>query len=155
MKIYNYHPETNLFICESIADESPLEPGIFLIPAYATTIKPPELQEGKTLHFENNEWVFKDIPEEVPEPVKPITEQDLNIVTMRQARLALHQVGLLSQVESAISAIENTIEQEEVKIEWEYSTILNRNHPWVQKLATTLGLNDTSLTDLFKHASQL
>lgn len=42
MKIYNFHPVSGDFIQESIADESPLEPGVYLIPAHSTTIAPPE-----------------------------------------------------------------------------------------------------------------
>ena len=59
MKIYNYHPITKEFLSESTADESPLEPGVFLIPANATRIIPPEIGENQTAVFENNEWVIK------------------------------------------------------------------------------------------------
>jgi hypothetical protein len=56
MEIYNYHPEYKHFSEVSIADESPLEPGVFLIPAYATNIKPPEVSESKIQVFNDNEW---------------------------------------------------------------------------------------------------
>ena len=73
MKIYNYTFDTGLYIGESLADESPLEPGKFLIPAHATTIAPPNAQDGKTINFENGAWVINDIPviesEPEPEPV--------------------------------------------------------------------------------------
>ena len=61
MKIYNYEFDTGLYIGESLADESPLEPDKFLIPAYATTIAPPNAQDGKTINFENGAWVINDI----------------------------------------------------------------------------------------------
>jgi len=41
MKIYNYDKETFEYVGTEIADESPLEPGTFLIPANSTTIKVP------------------------------------------------------------------------------------------------------------------
>ena len=56
MEIWNYHPETLELLSKSLADESPLETGVWHIPAYATTIEPPALKEGKTLIFNNNEW---------------------------------------------------------------------------------------------------
>jgi len=33
MKTYNYASDTGIFYAEGIADESPLEPGVFLVPA--------------------------------------------------------------------------------------------------------------------------
>lgn len=74
MKIYNYSQDTGIYIGESIADESPLEAGVYLIPANATTISPPAQQEGKTVNFENGKWTFKNIvvSEEVSNP-SPLT----------------------------------------------------------------------------------
>jgi len=56
MKIYNYHSKYKNFILESIADESPLEPGIFLIPAYATDIKPPICESNQIQIFNGISW---------------------------------------------------------------------------------------------------
>ena len=56
MEIYNYHPEYKHLTGVSIADESPLEPGVFLIPAYATDIKAPQYGEGFIPVFEDNQW---------------------------------------------------------------------------------------------------
>ena len=41
MQIYNYDADTGIYTNEGVADESPLEPGVYLIPAHATTIEPP------------------------------------------------------------------------------------------------------------------
>jgi hypothetical protein len=56
MKVYNYHPDYKYYLGFSKADESPLEPGVFLIPANATEKKPPEPQIDKVHIFVNNEW---------------------------------------------------------------------------------------------------
>ncbi len=56
MKIYNYHPLYNYFVSCTEADESPLEPGVFLIPAYATTIEPPSFESTEIPIFIENNW---------------------------------------------------------------------------------------------------
>jgi hypothetical protein len=56
MKIYNYHQELKYFIGEDYAFESPLEPGIFLIPAHATDIKPPQCGLREIQIFNGTSW---------------------------------------------------------------------------------------------------
>ena len=56
MKIYNYHSEYKYFINTSIADESPLEPGVFLIPAHSTTIEPPTCESNQIQIFNGTSW---------------------------------------------------------------------------------------------------
>lgn len=56
MLIYNYHSIYQHFTGESPADESPLEPGVWLIPAYATNIKPPKCEKNQIQVFNGNSW---------------------------------------------------------------------------------------------------
>jgi hypothetical protein len=56
MKIYNYHLEYKTYTGSSLADESPLEPGVFLIPAYATQLKPPSFSENQIPVFNGTSW---------------------------------------------------------------------------------------------------
>jgi len=56
MKIYNYHSDYKYFYSESEADESPLEPGAFLIPAYATDIEPPTCELNQIQIFNGTSW---------------------------------------------------------------------------------------------------
>lgn len=58
MNIYNYDLNTYEYICMSVADESPLEPNIYLLPAYSTKIKPPETLVNETAVFSEskNKW---------------------------------------------------------------------------------------------------
>lgn len=91
-------------------------------------------------------------PEWRPLPEEPT---GVRVVSMRQARLALLQAGLLSQVEAAIAAIEDAGQRQAVQIEWEYAAEVNREHPWVQSLATALGLTEVQLDDLFTLAATL
>lgn len=78
MKIYNYHPETFVYIGDSIADESPLEPGIFLIPSCSTTVEPLPNKQGNCVVFDvgQNLWFYREIIEPVQEEI-PLTYEDL------------------------------------------------------------------------------
>jgi hypothetical protein len=60
MKIYHYHPEHKHYLGSSDADPSPLEPGVYLIPAHATDTEPPEPQEGKVPLFNGTSWSIVD-----------------------------------------------------------------------------------------------
>ncbi|WP_287496923.1 hypothetical protein [Pandoraea sp. CB10b_02] len=57
--IYNYHPQTGEFINEMPADESPLEPGVILLPAFATTAKPPKTAAREVAVFAGGQWQAK------------------------------------------------------------------------------------------------
>lgn len=59
MKIYNYNNITGEYLFESDARISPLD-GLPLIPAGATSIKPPETSEKKAIIFNGNSWDLVD-----------------------------------------------------------------------------------------------
>lgn len=56
MQIYHYHQVTGEFTQAGIADESPLEPGVFLIPACATLIAPPPFGSNEKAMFNGSAW---------------------------------------------------------------------------------------------------
>jgi hypothetical protein len=68
MRIYNYHFQTGEFTGEDDADPDLLEPGAFIIPAYATTKAPPELETGQRAVFdrERDDWVADSGPPPTP-----------------------------------------------------------------------------------------
>lgn len=86
-----------------------------------------------------------------PAPPKPVPQS----VTMRQARLALLQYNLLSQVDTAISNIEDEFEREQAKITWEYSTEVQRSHPMIENLGEQFRITTEQLDELFILASTL
>ena len=85
-------------------------------------------------------------PEPYVAPPTPIP----SIVSMRQARLALLQNGLLNDVNTAIAA-----GTEADKITWEYATEVLRTDALVTNMANDLGLTDAQLDGLFTLASTL
>lgn len=76
MNIYHYTPGTNVFHSIGVADESPLEPGVYLVPANATTVAPPELGESEIAVFNNGAWQIEILPPPPPEP-EPGPEPEL------------------------------------------------------------------------------
>lgn len=87
-------------------------------------------------------------------PIGPYVEPVPQVVSMRQARLALLQQNLLSQVDAAIDSLPSP-SREQAQIEWEYSTEVRRNSPWVIELTPALGLTSEQMDDLFKLAATL
>lgn len=69
-------------------------------------------------------------------------------VTMRQARLALLGAGLLDDVEAALEAFPG-VDGQAARIEWNYSSEVHRNKPFVQLLGAQLGLTSEELDNLF------
>ena len=61
--IYNYDPITRIFTGEAQADESPLEPGVYLIPAHATTIELPTVADGKVARWRVDDRMWEVIPD--------------------------------------------------------------------------------------------
>lgn len=79
MTIYHFHPQNGLLVGASEADASPLAPGEFIIPAFATLTEPPAPEEGKNRAWNGSAWVMQDIPpapepEPEPEPTAPTVE---------------------------------------------------------------------------------
>ena len=77
------------------------------------------------------------------------------VVTMRQARRALLDAGLLDQVDAAIAAIADATERRQAEIDWEYATTVERLWPWVQTLEAALGLTAEAMDGLFELAATL
>ena len=85
------------------------------------------------------------------ELAQQIEDAKPKVVTMRQARLALLQSGLLSTIETAIT----NGTDEAMKIEWEYATEVRRDWDSLIALTTELGLTSLQLDDLFILADTL
>ena len=154
MLIYHYHPVTGVFLGQSLADESPLEPGVFLVPAYATATPPPETGNGEYACWENDAWSVK--IEETIDP-DPEPEEELSVpvsITPRQGMIMLSRAGLLAPVNAAIDAIGGQ-SGEEARIDFERATEWRRDWPLLNAIAGGIGLTSAQVDDLFIAASQI
>ncbi|KRE22563.1 hypothetical protein ASE66_25570 [Bosea sp. Root483D1] len=61
------------FVGQVTADESPLEPGVFLIPAGCVAATPPVVEEGQSARWDGVGWV---VVEPAPPPEPPPTTVD-------------------------------------------------------------------------------
>ena len=89
-----------------------------------------------------------------PDPAPVVAPGVPQVVTMRQARLALLGAGLLPLVDDAINALPDP-PRTAARIELEYSSEVHRDKPFVQMLGAALGLTGEQLDNLFTQAAQL
>ena len=88
----------------------------------------------------------------VPPPFPPVPV--ITSVEMRQARLALLEQGLLTQVNNAVATMPGELGNK-ARIEWEFSKAVRRDKPLVQVVAASLGLTSQQIDDLFALAATL
>lgn len=109
MKIYHYDPVTNVFIGEGEADPSPLEPGKFLIPAYATEVAVPKIPAGMEAVWDGSKWFTQNIPEPVP-PVPPEPTPEEKIQECKQLASILLSQTDWTQMADVAPTLENKSE---------------------------------------------
>lgn len=120
------------------------------------------LQDGKTASRTlSNGSLESSLISAIPEdelatalPADTMVPQIPASVTMRQARLALLQSGLLATVNAAVAAMPG-IEGDAARIEWEFSGTVERSRPLLKSLSTALGLTEAQLDGLFTLAATL
>ncbi len=75
-------------------------------------------------------------------------------VSMRQARLALLEAGLLDGVQAALDAITDAQQRRAAQIEWDSAQEVQYDSPLTQLLAGALRLGDEQLRALFARARE-
>ncbi len=106
--------------------------------------------------FDNDEYVARIGETYIPEVgfifvSKAVPTIIPKSITMRQARLALLAVNLLATVAEAIA----TGTDEVLKVEWEYASEVRRDWVNLINMATSLGMTEEQLDDLFIKGSKL
>jgi|694.fasta_scaffold00202_67 hypothetical protein len=75
-------------------------------------------------------------------------------ISARQIRMWLVKNGYsLAQVEAQIESIEDPLQRDLIRVEWEYAPYIERNHPWLVPLAQSLGLSEQQIDQAFIEAS--
>lgn len=122
------------------------------IPPYHTFEPPPE-QEGYHAVMRGG-WIL------VEGPIPPDPQPQIDLINFRfslacspfQGRMALSNANYLNQVEAIIND-PNT--PKETKIAWEYAIEWKRMSPMIVNLASTLGMTDEEVDQLFRDAQQI
>ena len=108
MQIYNFRSETGDYVGAGIADESPLETGVFLIPANATKIQPPVFDAlTHTCRFYNGAWNVAAIPEPEPEPADPVPDPRIAELKSELAALDIKRIRPTAEGDTAYLATLN------------------------------------------------
>jgi hypothetical protein len=100
------------------------------------------------------EWVNGNIVWTVPLPPQLPQNPVPQVISMRQARLALYQGGYLDMVNTVVAAIPGP-EGDAARITWEFASDVDRNHPLVSFMASSLPLTDEQVDNLFILAATL
>ncbi|SMD18091.1 hypothetical protein [Rhizobium sp. RU36D] len=155
MLIHHYHPLSGEFICSSTADKSPLEPGVFLIPAHATKATPPVVAVGYLRVFRNGVWGY--VPETEPdtpptpepEPVDPLTAPLSRLAFW----LAAAEIGVTkSGIRSRIDAIPDDLARLQAIAYLDDAQIYRRNDPLLTSMAEAEGIAASELDSLWAWA---
>ena len=83
-------------------------------------------------------WKLVEIPKEVPQEITPL-----------QSKLQLLEIGLLDEVEALVTA------DRKVQLYWEYASVIERDNEILLMMATSLGMTEEQLDDLFIKANKL
>lgn len=96
-----------------------------------------------------NGWIWDGVVATEP-MIETLPIQVPQQVSMRQARLALLDAGLLDDVEAIIAAAGRA-----AQIEWEYAATVGRNHPVIAIVQQQQGMTDSQIDSLFTNAAAL
>lgn len=136
MTIYHYNSDTGEFVGSSEAEESPREPGVFLIPLHATIEPAPEIPEGKRAIFSDDHWTLEDIPTPGPEPEQEPEPEPESPMTME--RFALLQ-GYTAFDLLNLSDIERNLEAQNIPLPEKSSAV----REWVNSVRVAFLTNQT------------
>lgn len=119
------------------------DPFMVFVPSYAQQFEEVDESCCVGMILEDGVWISAPV-------IIPIPQE----ITMRQARLALLDIDLLANVQTAINTLPEP-DKTKAQIEWEYSNALQRSNPFVTTLGTALGLSSDDIDNLFITASRL
>lgn len=112
MKIVYQTDATGRFLGETLADPSPLERGVYLIPAGCVEVAPPEPLAGHEAVWQGSAWAQVELPTpEAPPPPPPPGPAALN---KTQWSFLLDVTGFRDAVDAALAALPKATLQERI-----------------------------------------
>ncbi|QBP75413.1 hypothetical protein E2K99_10500 [Herbaspirillum huttiense] len=133
MQIYNFQPKTFMLLGIGNADEDPLSPGNWLLPAFSTEIAPPDVPDGQRAIFsiDDQVWRLEPIPEAEPEQTPAIgdsTPAELADTFSAMRDQLLQKAGLrIAPLQDAVDLGDATAEEQAKLVAWkQYRVAVNR-----------------------------
>lgn len=166
MQIYHYDPGTGLLVGSGVADPSPREPGVWLVPAYATAVAPPAIPEGKVAVWGGSSWSLITAPP--PNAPPPETPEELTprVINRRQCAAEMFSRALITgpeavamtatatppaMVEAMIAALSEPA-QTMARIDFA-ATSYERSNALLIALMTGTGADADDIDDFFRAAA--
>jgi hypothetical protein len=171
MQIWHYDLDSGLLLGEGTADPSPLEPGVWLIPAHATTAAPPDPVADKNTIWDGAAWTLRDRPVP-PEPHAPVPEPPPAVpstISFRQLILGLLGGGFIT-AEQALAAAETRARPPQLdaiiatlpedaalaaRITWATMIEARRDDPLFAALVASGHAAEKQVDELFKASARL
>ncbi|MCY1239846.1 hypothetical protein D9M72_526630 [compost metagenome] len=135
------------FVGPAVADMSPLEPEVWLVPGGAVDAPPPDIPEGMWAKWTGSGWQMVEATLPPASPPTPVAS-----VSRFQALAALMHAGLLADV----TAWSNDPATDPLhKLAFDTATEFSRTSPTLAAGAAVLGWNEGQLDDFFAAAAQI
>lgn len=136
-------------------DESPEEPGVYLIPGGCIDVAAPVVPTGQRARWVAGAWTFEadTAPAATDPPPQTLDEWRASASVSRfQARAALLNAGLLDSVQTKMS---DPATPALARLAWTDAQEFRRMSPTVLTMGQALDLTDVQLDDLFKQAATI
>lgn len=98
-EVYLFHPETKEYVGAGFADESPLEPGVYLLPAHSTELAPPMKRKDTVYVFNGESWQSKTVTPPVKAEVDVKAELSKAAINKRDGLLQASDWTMLPDVD--------------------------------------------------------
>lgn len=166
MLVYCFNPTTKVYTGSTWADESPLEPGVFLIPAHSTATPPPAAPQGLQAVWDGDSWELEAAPAPPPEPepvfpARYISDRQFyqqlavaEIITQNEA-LAAVKVG---EIPTALSTFLDALSPGDrfaAEMLLSGATVFDRYHPLTIAVGSAQGMSSEQIDQFFIAAAGL
>ena len=141
MRIVSQLDTMGYLVGPAVADKSPLEDGVFLVPGGAVDFPPVHVPEGFKAKWNGTGFEMELINVPTVEPVEPVEPEPPPVLscTPWQIRKKLNKEGLRDAVESYVKSEAATQDEKDA---WEFATEFQEDNPLLVNAASMLGITD-------------